>query len=77
MDEREPTRNDAFLTVGDAARRIGCSQWTIYAAIRRGALRAARINERGDLRIRESWLTGYIDARSVVVAPAYGAAPRG
>jgi excisionase family DNA binding protein len=69
METHEPTQ---YLTVGAAARSIGTSRWTIYAAIRRGELRAARINDRGDLRISDDSLRAYLDARSVVATPAYG-----
>jgi hypothetical protein len=53
----------------------GAAQWlsdehhtvgprTIYAAIRDGKLKAAPINERGDLRIHRSWLLDWLERRA-------------
>lgn len=60
---------DAYITVNDAARILGCSTRVIYTAINSGELRASVINGRGDRRIRPEWLSAFIDARSLAVSP--------
>jgi len=46
------------------SRELGCGVRTIYRAIARGELKAARINGRGDLRISRQWLRDWLAALS-------------
>jgi excisionase family DNA binding protein len=51
-----------FLTVHQAARELHSGPRTIYRAVRDGRLRAAKLNDRGDLRILRAWLVAYVEA---------------
>jgi excisionase family DNA binding protein len=64
------TSND-FLTVADISRRLGCSTRAVYAAIGRGDLKAAIINDRGDYRIRSDWFSAFIESRSLTATDAF------
>ena len=63
----------AVYSAHDVARLTGTGVQSVYRPIRRGQLRAARVNERGDLRIRGEWLLTYLDA----LAAAQAAGPDG
>ena len=45
-----------WLKVGEAAERARCGPKTIYRAVQRGQLRAARIGGRRELRFLASWI---------------------
>jgi excisionase family DNA binding protein len=45
-----------WLKVGEAADRARCGPKTIYRAVQRGQLRAARIGGRRELRFLASWI---------------------
>ena len=64
----ESTRSP-WLTAREVAKRAGCGINFVYAAVRRGQLRAARLNVRGDLRIHESWVDAWITSLTGVVNP--------
>lgn len=53
-----------WLTVGEAAARAKAGKRSIYTAVRLGELKAAPINDRGDLRIAESWVDDWLQARA-------------
>ena len=53
-----------WLTVSEAAARAKAGKRSIYAAVRTGELRAAPINERGDLRIADAWLDAWLEQRA-------------
>jgi excisionase family DNA binding protein len=57
------TASDWF-TVHEAAAQIKGGKRSLYRAIVRGDLRAARINERGDLRIARAWLFDWLERRA-------------
>jgi excisionase family DNA binding protein len=57
-----------WATVAQAARAVQAGRRTIYNAIRDGSLRAAAVNERGDLRIHRDWLRDWLERRTAVVA---------
>jgi excisionase family DNA binding protein len=59
---------DLPLTVREAASEARCGTRTIRTAIRKGQLKAARINDRGDLRIYRSWLSAWIESRALPVS---------
>ena len=67
----QPNQQEPIMNVDAVARRLGCSRHAVYAAIRRGEMRAAAINHRGDLRVRESWLQSFLDARSLTQPPQF------
>jgi excisionase family DNA binding protein len=54
--------SDAWLTVSQVAERARTSKATIYDAVRRRRLRAARINGRRDIRVRTSWVDAWLEA---------------
>jgi excisionase family DNA binding protein len=51
-----------WLTVLQAAKRAQCSDALIYRVIRAGKLKAARLGERRELRIKVSWLDAWIES---------------
>jgi excisionase family DNA binding protein len=53
------------LTVPGVAREIHSSTRSVYRAIKRGKLKAARINDRGDLRIYRSWVEEWMHERAM------------
>jgi excisionase family DNA binding protein len=53
-----------WLTVPDIAGALQSGTRPIYRAIDAGELRAARINERGDLRVSRVWLTEWLEKRA-------------
>jgi excisionase family DNA binding protein len=50
-----------WLTVAEAATRAKAGKRSIYAAVKAGELRAAPINERGDLRIADAWIDAWLE----------------
>lgn len=50
-----------FLDVRTAARLLNVGRRFLYRAIRDGKLRAAPINDRGDLRLKREWLAAYLE----------------
>lgn len=61
-----------YVDVVGAARIVGCGQMTIRTAIRNGALRAATINERGDLRIHCDWIREWMSRKVLYELPDAG-----
>lgn len=57
----------AWLTVRQAAQRAQCGVRVVYRAANSGALRAARIGGRRDLRIRPEWIDEWLDATAAPV----------
>ena len=55
-----------WLTLSDVTARVQCGRKIIYRAVAAGKLRAAVINERGDLRFRSEWVDAWLDG----LAPA-------
>lgn len=51
-----------WVTPTEASKYARCGVKIVYAAIRRGALRAARLNDRGDYRIHQQWLDEWLTA---------------
>ncbi len=52
-----------WLTVEDAAAYARCrGPKAIYRAVKHTQLRAARINERGDLRFKAEWIDAWLEA---------------
>ena len=49
-----------WLTVEGASLRAQCGKRTIYRAVGRHELNAARINERGDLRFSPEWVDAWV-----------------
>lgn len=56
-----------WLTVDDAAEYARCGPKTIYAAVRRGQLRAARIGGRRELRFVTEWIDEFLLASATPV----------
>jgi excisionase family DNA binding protein len=54
--------DDPWLTPETAAQRIHCGKPPIYKAIKIGRLRAVRINDRGDIRLKASWFDAHLTA---------------
>jgi excisionase family DNA binding protein len=60
-----PETTSDWLTVPEAAATLRTGRRSVYRAIDRGELRAAKINERGDLRIARVWLMDWCERRAV------------
>lgn len=56
------TASDPWLTVREAAALSRTSTWSVYQAVKRSRLRAARVNGRRDLRIRASWVHAWLES---------------
>ena len=56
-----------WLTVDDAARHAKCGKRSIYSAVRRGKLRAARLGGRRELRFLAEWIDAWLLASSTPV----------
>lgn len=54
--------SDPWLTTADVEARVQVGRKLIYRAIRRGKLRAAQIDGRGDYRFRRSWVDGWVES---------------
>jgi len=67
MQIQTPTSESSndWFTVPEAAMTLRTGRRSIYRAIDRGELRAARINERSDLRIARAWLMDWCERRAV------------
>jgi excisionase family DNA binding protein len=63
-DTRAPT---PWLTVGEAAARARVGPKCIYAEVKAGRLRAARVGGRRDLRILASWIDDWLVAASTPI----------
>jgi excisionase family DNA binding protein len=55
-----------WLTVAEAAERAKCGPRLIYREVQQGRLRAARIGNRRDIRIRVDWVDEWLDASAAV-----------
>lgn len=62
--QTEPAITD-WLTIPEAAALLRTGKRSLYRAVKRGDLRAAEVNERGDLRIARTWLTDWLERRAV------------
>jgi excisionase family DNA binding protein len=56
-----------WLTVDEAAAYTKCNRRSIYRATAKGKLKAARVNDRGDLRYRAEWLDAWLEASAPVI----------
>ena len=61
-----------WLDVRQAAARAQVGPKPIYRAVKTGALRAARIGGRGELRFRAEWIDAWIEAASTPIAIVAG-----
>jgi excisionase family DNA binding protein len=68
MDLQHPQPSSPWRSVPDAARELGVGPRTVYHAIKRGELRAAPVNARGDLRIHVDWIRQWLE-HSAINAP--------
>ena len=50
-----------MLSVSDAAKRLQVGRRVIYKAIQEKKLRAAAVNDRGDLRLAAAWLDAFVE----------------
>ena len=64
-DEPE-MREDGFLTVAEAAKRLGMGRQFIYDACARMGLKHTRMGRH--IRIHSSWLDAWVEARVLTVA---------
>lgn len=64
MRKNRALTDSPFHTVRGAAKVVLSGPRTIYEAITKGELRAISINDRGDLRIHDDWLTAWIERRA-------------
>lgn len=62
--------NSPWLTAREAGKRARCSHKLIYAAVRAGKLKAARLTARREVRIHTEWLDAWITAAAEIVNPA-------
>lgn len=51
-----------WLTTTEAAKIVKVSTRVIYHAVKRGKLRAAKIDGRGDLRFRRQWIDEWVES---------------
>lgn len=58
-----------WLKVSDVAQWIRCSRGSVYRAIKNGHLRAAAVNQRGDVRIHRDWVRQWLDEQVVLFKP--------
>ncbi len=49
-------------TAAEVAGLLRCSKGFVYTEIRTGKLRAAKLNDRGDLRVLGAWVIQYLEA---------------
>lgn len=61
-DHMQNISDDDWLSVAEAAAWMKTGPRTIFAAIRAGHLKAARVNNRGDFRILRGWLVEWASA---------------
>jgi len=57
-------RETCWHTVKGLAALLNCGTRPIYRAIQTGELRAAVINQRGDVRIADAWAREWLTART-------------
>jgi hypothetical protein len=62
-DTRALTLTRAY-SVGELAAALDTGRRPLYRAIRAGRLRAAQLNDRGDLRVLGAWALDYLEAQS-------------
>ena len=55
-----PTLSSPWLTVPEAAKRAQCGRKTIYAEVRAGRLRVARIGGGRNLRFHTEWVDAWL-----------------
>jgi excisionase family DNA binding protein len=53
------------LSVNDISKELDTGRMNVYRLIESGALKAARINKRGDFRIYRSWLRDFCETGGV------------
>jgi excisionase family DNA binding protein len=53
-----------WLSVPDIANELDSGERPIYRAIKNNELRAAKINDRGDLRVSRAWLEDWLERRA-------------
>lgn len=51
-----------WLTTAEVAERVQVGVKVIYRAVRRGKLRAARIDGRGDWRFKAEWVDAWVES---------------
>ena len=66
-----------MLTVRQVADRLGVSTVTLSRMLKRGEIRAVRINDRGHFRVHETALAEFIAARESATAAACRCARNG
>jgi hypothetical protein len=55
--------------VRQRAAELGIGPRSLYRAIQRGDLRAAPVNQRGDLLIHDDWIREWLEAKAKTVSP--------
>lgn len=50
-------------SIGELAAALQTGRRPLYRAVRRGELRAASVNDRGDLRVLGAWALRYLESR--------------
>lgn len=60
----DPVRLTPWLTAPQAAKRAQVGQKTIYAEVRAGRLRAARVGGKRELRFRPEWIDKWLEDSS-------------
>jgi excisionase family DNA binding protein len=63
---RERPTDSPWLSTKEAAQYAKCSSKVLYHAVATGKLRAARVNDRKDLRHRRDWLNSWLEASAPV-----------
>lgn len=60
---------DGVYSPRELARAMGTGTQSVYRPIREGKLRAAKLNDRGDLRVLGRWAIAYLESRAALVNP--------
>jgi hypothetical protein len=66
---------DAVYSPRQLAHVMGVGPQTIYAAIKKGSLKAAVVSDRRDLKITGRWAREFLETRSLTVNRTYGEIP--
>lgn len=70
MSNSDKTRSERGIypertySIGELALALDTGRRPLYRAVKKGDLRAAAVNDRGDLRILGSWALAFLDGRA-------------
>jgi excisionase family DNA binding protein len=59
--EAHRTSGPVWLTAAQVAEQLQCGIKTVYRAVKRGKLRGAQIDGRGDYRFKQEWVDQFLE----------------